>query len=70
MTSIPDAPPGLPAALRTDPDLWAISLPGETPEERRARYCAAADIAEEYWHTRRRTVDPAHAEECPGRWAA
>lgn len=69
MTSIPDAPPGLPAALRTDPDLWAISLPGETPEERRARYAAAADIAEEYWRTRRAGGQD-HAEECPGRWAA
>lgn len=67
MTSMPpNAPPGLPAALRTDPDLWAITLPGEPPEERRTRYCAAADIAEEYW----RTVDPAHTEEHSGRWAA
>lgn len=62
MTSMPpNAPPGLPAALRTDPDLWAITLPGETDQERRARYCAAADIAEEYWrmhaHTLPRQVD-------------
>lgn len=69
MTSIPDAPPGLPAALRTDPELWAITLPGETVQDRRARYAAAADIAEEYWRTRRAGGQD-HAEEHPGRVAA
>lgn len=51
------APPGLPAALRTDPDLWAIALPGETAQERHARYCAAADMAEEYWLTEADAAD-------------
>lgn len=57
-----DAPPGVPAALRTDPDLWAIALPGETAQERHARYCAAADMAEEYWLTEAHSHSHAHVD--------
>lgn len=48
MTSMPRHPvmlPGVPPELMSDPELWAVSLPGETATERAARYAAAADIA-------------------------
>ncbi|GAA3165599.1 hypothetical protein GCM10010466_65460 [Planomonospora alba] len=38
------------AVERMTPDLWAALLPGETPEEARARREAAADILDELLH--------------------